>query len=98
MAAIWHRGSATVLAGLALWIGSAIAERTAGDIQLDSESFNSCGASFSAGGDVELGWTVGQHGMHGAGTDGGGAAMDLQSGTWTGTAAGLFEGTVFLFR
>lgn len=98
MVAFQRRITVAVAVGLTSFILTAAGERIAGDIQLDSESLNACGVSFAADGDVEMGWTVGQHGLHGVGSDAGAEAAGLESGIWPGGAFRFFEGTVFKFR
>jgi hypothetical protein len=86
-------GALAILPGAPLGAG----EREAGAVQLDSESFNAGGASFAAGGEVELGWTLAQHGLHESCGCESAAALGLQNGFWTQSEA-LFAGTVFMFR
>ena len=92
------RGSVTfiMLASAGLFLGGFLAvagERAAGDVCMERESLNACGASFSAAGDVEIGWTIGQHGSFSEGTA---ADLDLQGGLWAEPAT-PFAGTVFMF-
>ena len=72
-------------------------ERTAGDVCLDSESLNSCGASFSSAAGAEIGWTIGQHGLHLSSSDNTCGSVELQSGVWTESGT-RFAGTLFLFQ
>ena len=87
----------TALSLLATGLLVLAGERAADDIRLDSESLNACGASFSADAGIELGWTIGQHGLHGGCTDCDGGQLGLQNGIWTESEA-RFAGTVFMFR
>lgn len=89
------KGLHIALAGLLLLNAAvSLGERTAGDVILECESLNACGASFSSSGSEEIGWTMG---LHGYAFDGGSGDLELQSGIWTEAEASL-GATVFMFR
>jgi hypothetical protein len=97
MVKLWRSATVAAMAILAFCIMTKAGERSSGDIQLDSESLNACGVSFAAAGDVELGWTIGQHGLHVDEADECDGSVALQSGFWTGSST-RYEGTLFMFR
>ena len=94
------RNRRVVLLGVVALAGAALAvagERMAGEVCLECESLNACGASFSSAEGVELGWTIGQHGLHCCAADSAGGDLGLQSGLWTESQT-QFAGTLFLFQ
>ena len=94
----WRKRGALAAVVLILYGILAMAgERDAGDVRIERESLNACGASFSSAGEVELGWTIGQHGLHGWSFDETPGTLGLRGGLWAESQT-RFSGTVFLFQ